>query len=146
MAPVIAALIPGVVEAIKGVLREKAPDVAEKLDSVLSDPKTQVELEKLALQKMELQQQPEKWELQDRASAREMAEHDMLSDSWLSKNIRPLVLAYLTVMFTLAFFLSAENDFAGQMINTFQSLLLWVYGFYFGGRSLEKIIKIVRQP
>lgn len=146
MAPVIAALIPGIVEAIKGILKQKAPDVAEKLDSVLSDPKTQVELEKLALQKMELQQQPEKWELQDRASAREMAEHDMLSDSWLSKNIRPLVLAYLTVMFTLAFFLSAENNFAGQMINTFQSLLLWVYGFYFGGRSLEKIIKIVRQP
>jgi len=146
MAPVIAALIPGIIEAIKGVLKQKAPDVAEKIDSVLSDPKTQVELEKLALQKMELQQQPEKWELQDRASAREMAEHDMLSDSWLSKNIRPLVLAYLTVMFTLAFFLSAENDFAGQMINTFQSLLLWVYGFYFGGRSLEKIIKIVRQP
>ena len=146
MAPVIAALSPGIIEAIKGVLKQKAPDVAEKIDSVLSDPKTQVELEKLALQKMELQQQPEKWELQDRASAREMAEHDMLSDSWLSKNIRPLVLAYLTVMFTLAFFLSAENDFAGQMINTFQSLLLWVYGFYFGGRSLEKIIKIVRQP
>ena len=146
MAPVIAALIPGIIEAIKGVLKQKAPDVAEKLDSVLSDPQTRLELEKLALQKMELQQQPEKWELQDRASAREMAEHDMLSDSWLSKNIRPLVLAYLTVMFTLAFFLSAENDFAGQMINTFQSLLLWVYGFYFGGRSLEKIIKIVRQP
>ena len=146
MAPVIAALVPGIVEAIKGILKQKAPDVAEKLDSVLSDPQTRLELEKLALQKMELQQQPEKWELQDRASAREMAEHDMLSDSWLSKNIRPLVLAYLTVMFTLAFFLSAENDFAGQMINTFQSLLLWVYGFYFGGRSLEKIIKIVRQP
>jgi len=146
MAPVIAALIPGIIEAIKGVLKQKAPDVAEKLDSVLSDPKTRVELEKLALQKMELQQQPEKWELEDRASARKMAAYDMLSDSWLSKNIRPLVLAYLTVMFTLAFFLSAENDFAGQMINTFQSLLLWVYGFYFGGRSLEKIIKIVRQP
>jgi len=144
MAPVIAALIPGIVEALKGILKEKAPEVASKLDEVFSDPKTQLELERLALQRMQLQQQPEKWELEDRKSAREMAKYDMTSDSFLSKNVRPIVLLYLTIMFTFAFFLSAKNEFAGQMVNTFQSLLLWVYGFYFGGRSLEKIVKIVR--
>jgi len=144
MAPVIAALIPGIVEALKGVLKEKAPEVANKLDEVFSDPKTQLELERLALQRMQLQQQPEKWELEDRESARELAKYDMVSDSFLSKNVRPLVLLYLTVMFTLAFFLSAKNEFAGQMVDTFKSLLIWVYSFYFGGRSLEKLLKIWR--
>ncbi len=144
MAPVIAALIPGVVEAIKGVLKQKAPDVAEKLDSVLSDPKTRLELEKLALQKMELQQQPEKWELEDRASARKMAAYDMLSDSWLSKNVRPLVLIYLTIMFTIAFFFSAQNKYAADMIGVFKGLLFYVYLFYFGGRSAEKAILILK--
>jgi len=144
MAPVVAALIPGVVEALRGLLKKKAPDVAQKVEELLSDPQTRVELEKLAIRKMELQMEPEKWELADRASAREMARYDMTSDSFLSKNVRPMVLIYLTVMFTIAFFLSARNEFAAQMVNTFQSLLLWVYGFYFGGRSLEKIVKIVR--
>ena len=80
-----------------------------------------------------------------------MAKYGMTSDSWLSKNVRPLVLIYLTVMFTVAFFISvfSTKNFstspAGmELVETFQYLLLWVYGFYFGGRSLEKIVKIMK--
>lgn len=80
-----------------------------------------------------------------------MAKYDMTSDSWLSKNVRPLVLIYLTVMFTVAFFISVfstksvSTSPAGmELVETFQYLLLWVYGFYFGGRSLEKIVKIMK--
>ena len=145
MAPIIAALIPGLIEGVKGIIKKKAPDIADKVENLFSDPETRIELEKLALQKMQLEQQPEKWELEDRASAREMAKYDMTGDSFLSKNVRPLVLIYLTIMFTIAFFLSAQNEFAASMISTFQTLLLWVYGFYFGGRSLEKIVKLVAQ-
>lgn len=66
---------------------------------------------------------------------------DMQSDSFLSKNIRPLVLVYLTVIFTaLAFF---DGNIGGFQVDEayipiFQSLLITVYGAYFVGRTWEK--------
>ena len=66
---------------------------------------------------------------------------DMASDSFLSKNIRPLVLIYLTIIFTvLSFFDGNIGGFkvAAQYIPIFQSLLITVYGAYFVGRTWEK--------
>ena len=66
---------------------------------------------------------------------------DMQSDSFLSKNIRPLVLIYLTVIFTaLAFFDGNIGGFkvTEEYIPIFQSLLITVYGAYFVGRTWEK--------
>lgn len=66
---------------------------------------------------------------------------DMESDSFLSKNIRPLVLVYLTVIFTvLSFF---DGNIGGFQVDEayipiFQSLLITVYGAYFVGRTWEK--------
>jgi hypothetical protein len=66
---------------------------------------------------------------------------DMQSDSFLSKNIRPLVLVYLTVIFTaLSFF---DGNIGGFQVDEayipiFQSLLITVYGAYFVGRTWEK--------
>ena len=66
---------------------------------------------------------------------------DMHSDSFLSKNIRPLVLIYLTVIFTaLSFF---DGNIGGFQVDEayipiFQSLLITVYGAYFVGRTWEK--------
>jgi len=66
---------------------------------------------------------------------------DMASDSFLSKNIRPLVLIYLTFIFTvLSFF---DGNIAGFKVDEayvpiFQSLLITVYGAYFVGRTWEK--------
>ena len=66
---------------------------------------------------------------------------DMNSDSFLSKNIRPLVLVYLTFIFTvLSFF---DGNIGGFQVNEtyipiFQSLLITVYGAYFVGRTWEK--------
>lgn len=66
---------------------------------------------------------------------------DMQSDSFLSKNIRPLVLIYLTVIFTaLSFF---DGNIGGFQVDEayvpiFQSLLITVYGAYFVGRTWEK--------
>ena len=66
---------------------------------------------------------------------------DMHSDSFLSKNIRPLVLVYLTVIFTaLSFF---DGNIGGFQVDEayipiFQSLLITVYGAYFVGRTWEK--------
>ena len=71
-------------------------------------------------------------------------ELDMKSDSILSKNIRPLVLIYLTAIFTiLALFDGNLGQFKvqEQYIPIIQSLLITVYGAYFVGRTWEKIKK-----
>lgn len=71
---------------------------------------------------------------------------DMKSDSWLSKNIRPMALAFLTVaVVILAYFsifsaLTKDQLSALDMwLGVFLPLMLAVYGFYFGGRSIEKV-------
>ena len=72
-------------------------------------------------------------------------ESDMNSDSFLSKNIRPMVLIYLTFIFTaLSFFDGNVGGFkvAEEYIPIFQSLLITVYGAYFVGRTWEKSKKI----
>jgi len=69
---------------------------------------------------------------------------DMNSDSWLSKNIRPLSLAFLTVaMFLYVILDSSLNTFniAEQWVSLLGNLLMLVYGGYFSARTLEKIRK-----
>lgn len=73
---------------------------------------------------------------------------DMVSDSWLSKNIRPITLIFLTVSVTaLAYatvFNVEVNVAALEMwIGLYSGLLLLVYGFYFGSRGIEKVMSIV---
>jgi len=71
---------------------------------------------------------------------------DMNSDSFLSKNIRPMVLIYLTVIFSaLAFTDGNIGTFsvAKEYIPIFQTLLVTVYGAYFVGRSWEKAKKTI---
>jgi len=71
---------------------------------------------------------------------------DMNSDSYLSKNIRPMILIYLTVIFSaLAFSDGNIGEFAiaKEYIPIFQTLLVTVYGAYFVGRSWEKAKKSV---
>ena len=72
---------------------------------------------------------------------------DMNSDSWLAKNIRPLVLVYLTFVFSLLAFTDGNiGDFkiAKEYIPIFQTLLVTVYGAYFVGRTWEKAKSIIK--
>lgn len=67
--------------------------------------------------------------------------YDMQSDSFLSKNIRPMVLIYLTIIFTALCFTDGnigEFQITEAYIPIFQTLLVTVYGAYFVGRSWEK--------
>ena len=67
---------------------------------------------------------------------------DMASDSWLSKNIRPLVLVFLVVSTVLMIFIDAGTiNFIveDKWTDLLQLVLITVIGAYFGGRSLEKI-------
>ena len=69
---------------------------------------------------------------------------DMNSDSWLSKNIRPLVLAFLVICTVLMIFIDAGSiNFVVEQkwIDLLQLVLITVIGAYFGGRSFEKAKK-----
>jgi hypothetical protein len=67
---------------------------------------------------------------------------DMNSDSWLSKNVRPMVLIFLVFCtMTLVFTDAGVIDFKveDRWINLLEITLLTVIGAYFGGRSIEKV-------
>tara|TARA_R100000808_G_scaffold7271_1_gene21506 strand:+ start:3180 stop:3572 length:393 start_codon:yes stop_codon:yes gene_type:complete len=66
---------------------------------------------------------------------------DMNSDSWLSKNVRPMVLIFLVVSTVLMIFIDAGTinfDVESKWTDLLQLVLITVIGAYFGGRSLEK--------
>ena len=66
---------------------------------------------------------------------------DMNSDSWLSKNVRPLVLIFLVVCTVLMIFIDAGTiafEVEQKWTDLLQLVLITVIGAYFGGRSFEK--------
>ena len=70
---------------------------------------------------------------------------DMQSDSWLSKNRRPLALIFLTVSMMLLIFIDSTGlDFSvdGGWVDLLKSLLITVYVAYFGSRGAEKFKSI----
>jgi len=114
-----------------GLLR----DIGKVIDNLHTSDEERLEA-KRKLQ--ELLEQADK-EAQDQVTSR--SKYDMQSDSFLSKNIRPLVLVFLTVMFTLFAFTDGnlgEFKIQEEYIPVFQSLLITVYGAYFVGRTWEK--------
>jgi hypothetical protein len=69
---------------------------------------------------------------------------DMNSDSWLSKNVRPMVLIFLIVCTMLLIFIDAgavEFTVEEKWTDLLQLVLITVIGAYFGGRSVEKFNK-----
>ena len=69
---------------------------------------------------------------------------DMKSDSWLSKNVRPLVLVFLVIATVLLIFIDAgaiNFTVEAKWTDLLQLVLITVIGAYFGGRTLEKKIK-----
>ena len=66
---------------------------------------------------------------------------DMNSDSWLSKNVRPLVLVFLVVSTVLMIFIDAGTinfTVEAKWTDLLQLVLITVIGAYFGGRTMEK--------
>jgi len=71
-------------------------------------------------------------------------EADLKSDSWLSKNVRPLTLIFLIVCTMLLIFIDAgaiNFNVKDSYVDLLQLVLITVIGAYFGGRSLEKVKK-----
>ncbi len=75
---------------------------------------------------------------------------DMKSESWLSKNVRPMALIFMTITVSiLAFFTVFDSALTEiqlkslkEWIPFFSTLMMVIYGFYFGSRGIEKVQKI----
>ena len=112
------------------------------LDKVIPDPTAKAEAQAKLL---ELQQQGRLAELQaDTAEAQELtkrAQADMASDSWLSKNIRPMTLIFILVFYVVFAMMSAGGiDTNQKYVELLGQWGMLIMSFYFGGRTLEKII------
>ena len=71
-------------------------------------------------------------------------EADLKSDSWLSKNVRPMTLIFLIVCTMLLIFIDAgalKFEVKDTWVDLLQLVLITVIGAYFGGRSFEKVKK-----
>ena len=78
-------------------------------------------------------------------------EADMKHGSWLSKNIRPLTLIFLTFVFTILSVFDGNLQIAGEdftigaaYVPVYQTLLMTVYAAYFAGRSIEKVKQVAK--
>jgi hypothetical protein len=121
------------------------------IDKLIPDPeakaKAQLELAQLAqsgeLAKMNADLEAYRVE-QDNLTKR--MEADMSSDSWLSKNIRPMALAYiLTAYLVLAILDGSAIDIGDPFVELLGQWGMLVMSFYFGGRTLEKIMEMLKK-
>jgi hypothetical protein len=118
-------------------------DVGMKvLDKFIPDPEAKAKAQKELLQ---MQQEGRLAELNaDNIENQELTkrhEADMASDSWLSKNIRPGTLIFILIVYTVFAMMSAYGYNANESYVTL--LGQWgmlIMSFYFGGRTLEKIM------
>jgi hypothetical protein len=119
-----------------------AKDLVEGVGGVIDDLHTSEEEKLEAAQKIKELVSSYQSTLEKEISSRWTA--DMKSDSWLSKNVRPLVLVFLVVATVLMIFIDAGTiDFVveAKWTDLLQLVLITVIGAYFGGRSLEKTKK-----
>jgi uncharacterized membrane protein (DUF106 family) len=117
--------------------------IGEKvLDKVLPDPeaknKAMAELAKIQAEGRLAELQADNIEAQE-LTKRQQA--DMASDSWLSKNIRPMTLVFILITYTVFGLLSAWDIEVNQpYVELLGQWGMLIMSFYFGGRTLEKIL------
>ena len=130
-------------------LKEKAPKILDSIGDLLpnqgvygivknlisQDETLPVKDKEEALRLLDL-------DLEEMKGVTERWKYDMVSDSWLSKNTRPLALIYLTVCMTLFIVFDSIQllfDMKAAWIDLLQTLLVTVYVAYFGSRGAEKV-------
>ena len=130
---------PGILGTVGDVLPDQGllgvvKNLIQKEDSVVLPPEDKEKALKLLEQDMvEMQEISKRWN------------SDMKSDSWLSKNTRPMTLIFLTVSMVFLILLdSFEIDFSvdSGWVDLLKSLLITVYVAYFGSRGAEKFKSI----
>jgi hypothetical protein len=119
--------------------------IGEKvLDKVLPDPEAKA---KALAELKRVEQEGRLAELNaDNIEAQELTkrlEADMKSDSWLSKNIRPMTLIFILLIYTIFGFMSAwDLEVNGPYVELLGQWGMLIMSFYFGGRTIEKIMNM----
>ena len=119
-----------------------AADLVKSVGGVIDNLHTSKE-EKLAAE-LKIKQLISDYEVEMEKNITSRWEADLKSDSWLSKNVRPLVLIFLIVCTMLLIFIDAGTIrfiVEPKWTDLLQLVLITVIGAYFGGRSLEKVKK-----
>tara|TARA_R110000824_G_scaffold292796_5_gene481172 strand:- start:1216 stop:1593 length:378 start_codon:yes stop_codon:yes gene_type:complete len=120
---------------IKGLIKSLVGDASSIIDAVVTTDEERLDA-KRKLKEIILSHEAE---LQRNVTDRWKA--DMASDSWLSKNVRPMVLLFLIVCTMLLIFIDAGTlsfTVEDKWTDLLQLVLITVIGAYFGGRSAEK--------
>ena len=121
---------------IKGILNKLVGDAGNIIDNVVTTKEEKMQL-KNEMKKMILDSEND---LQKNVTERWVA--DMKSDSWLSKNVRPMTLIFVLVCTMLLIFIDAgtiEFHVEEKWTDLLQLVLITIVGSYFGGRSIEKL-------
>ena len=133
----------GVLNTITGFL--SGGDIVKDIGGVLDNLHTSGEEKAEAERKIkEILVQAEQ-AAQQQVSAR--WEADMKHGSWLSKNIRPITLIFLTICFVILSVFDGnirEFTIGAAYVPVYQTLLMTVYAAYFAGRSIEKVKKVTK--
>ena len=114
-------------------------DLVKGVGGVLDDLTTSKE-EKLEAER-KIQELIANYEVEMEKNITDRWKADMNSDSWLSKNVRPLILIFLVVSTVLMIFIDAgtiQFVVEEKWTDLLQLVLITVIGAYFGGRSFEK--------
>ena len=121
------------------------------IDKLIPDPeqkaKAQLELQKMA-QDGELAKMANETKLYEteQNNLTERVKADMASDSWMSKNIRPLTLVFLLVAYSgFAIASIFEYETRGAYVELIGQWGMLVMSFYFGGRTMEKIADRIKK-
>ena len=132
-------------------LKEKAPSIIDKLGDFLPDQGGLGIVKNIITSDSSIKPVDKEMALnlleQDIAEMNNISSRwksDMSSDSWLSKNTRPLTLIYLTLSMTILMVLDSTVilDINSGWVSLLEALLITVYVAYFGSRGAEKITKI----
>ena len=119
-----------------------ASDLVKEVGGVIDNLTTSKEEKLEAKRKMKELMANYQMEMEKQVSARWDA--DMKSDSWLSKNVRPMTLIFVLVCTMLLIFIDAGAiNFVVEekWTDLLQLTLITIIGAYFGGRSVEKLKK-----
>ena len=121
-------------------------NIAEKISGII-DKHTFSKVEKAQFEK-EMQEVFIKAELDLEKEITSRHANDMASDSWLSKNIRPLLTIFSLVLYTLFAITDGnigEFNIANQYVDLLGQIVIMSLGFYFTSRGIEKTAKIMRK-
>jgi len=130
------------VSVLAKIFSSGAADLVKGVGGIIDDLHTSKE-EKLAAE-LKIKQLISDYEVEMEKNITSRWEADLKSDSWLSKNVRPLVLIFLIVCTMLLIFIDAgalNFEVKSSWVDLLQLVLITVIGAYFGGRSLEKVKK-----